>query len=233
MRPTRVGFVALIVTVVGVLLVSVRCADDPVVTPPEPRVPGAVLEFEDGTSILRRDLERFDEYLARVDPRLGRKTRIQGVLTQHVLQVALARRDHGEARELRHQEAAALAASVGNCRELMETCQNRGIGTEHGPAPRIRFPLAVAEFVFDPANIGAVSGPIETPHGFVVVGVRDIVQQQTTTSDLATAFLVGFPMFSTPEDYSAWWREARESIVGTISYQHPDLEEALPPWLSP
>ena len=195
-------------------------------------MPGAVLEFDDGTAILREDIERFYPYLERVDPRLGLKTRIQGILTQHALQVALSRRDHAETRALRREEAEALAQAAGNCRELVAICGARGIGTDRKPSPRVSFPLAIAEFAFDPANVGAVRA-IETPNGYVVVGVRDIVQGPTTTSDRAAVFLVGFPTLETPEDYSAWWRETRDALSGHISYLHPDLQEALPPWLTP
>lgn len=215
---------------VGAVTLFSRC-DEPEPATPAPRTPGAILEV-DGVSILRSEFDAFEEFFESWDARLGRKSRARALLTRVLLPRAFARRDFPAERAEQEKRATQLRSVVGNYLELAE------IGPAHGgvqpdkPFSRSSLPYSIAAFAFDESNIGAVSQPIETPHGFTLVGVQDIVRGLSTAQDLAHLHVVGFS-HQTKDGYHEWWTRVQSTARDKVTFVDPDFIDVLPKWLEP
>ncbi len=197
---------------------------------PQPPAPDAALAFGDDAVITHAEIAAFFPYFDSWDPRLGKKARIRAVLTKELVPIALARADFAEQRAEQRTRAENLRSVVGNYLELKD--QGGAFGGEEPDRPysRSSLPYAVARWAFADENIGAVSPPIETANGYLLVAVRDIIRGGTTISDLVHMYSVPFPTHE-GGDFHAWLKDAKATAKDAITYVHPDIADALPIWL--
>lgn len=206
------------------------CRDHP--PEPSPQVEADLALQVGEARVMRSEIEALLPYFDTVDRRIGRSTRIRNLLANHLLPRAAARVAFGEQRAEQRRRAEALAAVVGNGGYPALRAQGRHSGREYADATRESFPLQVAAWLFDPANLGRVSPVIETPQGFTLASAFDLVRGETPHQDRVEAFQATFYTHS-PADFSTWWDLQRRQLAGAIRYLHPDYRDALPAWLTP
>ncbi|MBK8974562.1 MAG: peptidyl-prolyl cis-trans isomerase [Planctomycetes bacterium] len=208
------------------------CDREPAAATPAPAVapaPGVLLQFGP-YRVLREDLEPLDAWLAGFDQTMGRKYRIRELLDQHLLPVAMARVDFATERAALRARAEELCATCGNALELRRRGAIAGGYQPPAPLTRSDLPLAAASWALRVEHIGAVSPPIETPQGFLVLGLEDILPGVTSVLDRAVAMVVPF-LQGDLASFDAWLADRKRAMAGQVTYCHPDLEGTLPAWL--
>ncbi|MCA8941265.1 MAG: hypothetical protein KDB80_01790, partial [Planctomycetes bacterium] len=85
---------------------------------------------------------------------------------------------------------------------------------------------------FEEEHVGAVSEPIETERGYVLVAVRDLHRGVSTAYDVVDLVIVPFHT-SDLATYDHWYESAQQSARENITFVQPDIEELLPQWLTP
>jgi hypothetical protein len=188
----------------------------------------------DGLEITLADVEPYVAFLDSYLPELGRKTKIQSVLEDHLIPLRYAQREFAEQRRQQRQRAQDLCAVAGNAAELEQhaaqiTDKRRSELRRQGAL------LPVAMFAFDPQQaplrVGAVSPPLELPHGFFVVGVLDHHESPgMKADDYVDVLQVGF-LTHTRKDWMTLFEGVKPTLGGKVTFVHPDYVHAMPPWL--
>lgn len=169
-------------------------------------------------------------YLDDLYPEYSYRAKLRAVLDQHWLPVRLARRAFAERRAELARQAGDLAEVADNVHDL----ESRGVdlGGSRSPRPLVRkeVELPVAAWLFDAANLGGVSGPIEVPQGFKVVAAFDVDRSALAADDRVDAFQV--PFFTHDmKSFMDWLNSERERVSGKVTYVHPEFTDVLPEWL--
>lgn len=200
--------------------------------PPEPDA-GLLLSLDGGALEVRAaDLEPFEAYFEELDPTMGLDYRRRELLDQHLLPLLLARRAFGPRRAELGAAAAALRAVADNSIELRRKGGLAGGFEPEHPLTRNELPMPVAMWAFRPEHLGAVSPPIETARGFVLIAPLELLPGLTPVADRLRAYIVPFET-DRAEDFDRWLGAARQQLAGRVDHVDPALRRALPRWLAP
>ena len=212
------------------LLLAACGEDDPVAKEPPPG-PDDVVLIVDGMEITAGEIAEFDEYVATFDKTVGRKFLITHVLQEHVLPLHLARRAHAKRRKELQDQAQALYDVTNNDGHPGLVAKSEVLeGYELEGQTRNDLPMALARFAFDPANLFAVSPPLEVPHGFYVISTSDILSSPSKAAELVTLYLVPFLSFRDAREFRTWYSEQQVLLRDRVEYVHPNYKDALPNW---
>lgn len=186
----------------------------------------------DGIEITLADVEPYIAFYDGYLPEGGRKSKALRALEDQVLPLRLAQRAFAPQRAAQRQLAEALCSVATNALELEQQSQQvrdkRRANLTRGTAL-----LPVGMWAFDPTRVGAVSPPLELPHGWFVVGLFDLKESQgLVMDDYVDALQVGF-VTHTRIEFDAWYREQQALLADKATFVHPDYEHALPSWLRP
>jgi hypothetical protein len=214
-------------------LVLGACGGEGRQTTSQPPDPDLLLSLDGGRIQVRAaEAAPFLEYLDGLDPTMGRNYRLRELLDQHLLPLALARAAFGPERQALRERAEALRAVADNSLELRRKGELVGGLEPAEPLSRNDLPLPVAAWAFRPENLGAVSPPLETPQGFVLIAPLDLEPGLTAVTDQLRAFVVRFE-HQDRDSFDAWLGRARQGLVGRIDHVAPTCRAALPLWLTP
>ncbi len=184
----------------------------------------------DGIEITLAEVEPYVAFLDSYLPEGGRKTKIQRVLEDHVIPLRLAQRMFPEERRRQRESADALYAVAKNVAELEQQSALMRQKKRSEPT-RTHVALPVGMFAFDPLHVGAVSPPLELPHGWVLAGVYELRQSPgLVVQDYVDLLQVGFLTHESP----AWielYRAEQQRLADKATFVHPDYVHAMPPWL--
>lgn len=183
----------------------------------------------DGIEVLFEDLQPYVDFLTSFRPESGEKTKYIWALREHVLPLFAARRAFKAERAVQLERAEALCSVATNILEL----EQRSELIEHkrrSNMTRINAKLPVAMFLFDELMTNAVSGPVELPQGYFVVGSYDLHTAPMTISNYVDALQVGFITHTSKEWYD-WWLEEQQRIADKVTFVHPDYRDNLPGWI--
>lgn len=192
--------------------------------------PGVLLVVDGDIVVRKEDIAPYSAYFESLDPTMGVKYRTRELLQQHLLPLMLARRTFAAERAELRARAAELREFADNSIELRRRGELMGIEAPDQPFTRNDLPLPVAMWAFRPENLGAVSPPIETPRGYVLVAPIDLEPGLTPVGDRLRAFLVPFHTHDA-DAFDAWLATAREAVAGHVEFVDESLEDALPAWL--
>jgi hypothetical protein len=200
-------------------------------TPPQEAElkPDDVLLVLDGITIAWKDVRERVEALDELAPEFSRKKKIQKVLSDYTIPVLFARRDFAEQRNAQRELATTLRNASGNVDELLKNANGRPFRRER--ISRGNVDLPVADFLFEPTNLGAVSPPIELPGGFVLAGCIDLTQTRVPMEDTCECVMVGFFTHDSQAE-GQWELDLRTRLPQLVTYVHPDYRLAMPPWLN-
>lgn len=183
----------------------------------------------DGIAITLAEVEPYVAFLDSIVPEAGRKTKLYRVLDEHVLPLRLAQRAFPEERQLQLQRARGLSEVATNVHELDQ--QSAQISDRmHRDLTRMQAKLPVAMFLFDTAQLGAASPPIELANGYVVAGAFDLHESPRKVEDYVEALLVGFATHEN-DAWNEWLLAERQRVADRVTFVHPDYREAIPSWL--
>ncbi len=220
----------------ALLLVAVAACTDkekpqqPATPPQEAELkPDDVLLVVDGITIAWKDVRERVEALDELAPEFSRKKKIQKVLSDYTIPVLFARRDFAEQRNAQRELATTLRNASGNVDELQKNANGRPFRRER--ISRGNVDLPVADFLFTPENLGAVSPPIELPGGFVLAGCLDLTQTRVPMEDTCECVMVGFFTHDSQAE-GQWELDLRTRLPQLVTYVHPDYRLAMPPWLN-
>lgn len=213
------------------VLVFVRRDPPTPVAPPKGGVqlkPADVIVELDGVKITWGDVADQVEWLGDLAPEYSLQKRIQKVLPEYTIPVVFARREFAAQREELQRLAVTLRKGTDNVYEFEKLVQDRTY--LRGPMSRGTVTVPVARFLFDETNVGGVSQPIEVPMGFVIAATFGLEQARAPMEDIADA---GLLCFFTHDDrgWAEWNDRLRERVRTRVTYVHPDLRLAMPPWL--
>ncbi|MFN9331164.1 MAG: hypothetical protein ACK6D1_01035 [Planctomycetota bacterium] len=184
----------------------------------------------DGLEITLADVAPYVAFYDSFLPEGGRKSQVLRALDDLLIPLLLARRAFPAERERMRRSAAELCSVATNAHELDQQSQQVK-DRRRSNLTRSSALLPVAMHVFDPARVGAVSPPIELPHGWFVVGVFDLQQSPgLVMADYVDALQVGF-VTHTSAQFMAWYREQQRQLADKATFVHPDYEHAMPSWL--
>lgn len=184
----------------------------------------------DGIEITLADVEPYVAFYDSYLPEGGRKSKVLRALDDHLIPLRLAQRAFPEERARLRAQAEALCSVATNAYELEQQSQQVK-DKRRSNLTRSTALLPVAMHVFDPARVGAVSPPIELPHGWFVVGVFDLQPSPgLVMADYVDALQVGFVTHPSPQ-FQAWYLEQQGLLADKAAFVHPDFEHAMPPWL--
>lgn len=186
----------------------------------------------DGIEITLADVAPYVTFYDGYLPEGGRKSKVLRALEDQVLPLRLAQRAFAPQRAAQRQLAEAICSVATNAIELEQQSQQvrdkRRANLTRGTAL-----LPVGMWAFDPTRVGAVSPPLELPHGWFVVGLFDLKESTgLVLDDYVDALQVGF-VTHTRIDFDAWYREQQVLLADKATFVHPDYEHALPSWLRP
>ena len=186
----------------------------------------------DGIEITLADVAPYVTFYDGYLPEGGRKSKVRRALEDQVLPLRLAQRAFAPQRAAQRQLAEAICSVATNAIELEQQSQQvrdkRRANLTRGTAL-----LPVGMWAFDPTRVGAVSPPLELPHGWFVVGLFDLKESTgLVLDDYVDALQVGF-VTHTRIEFDAWYREQQVLLADKATFVHPDYEHALPSWLRP
>jgi hypothetical protein len=186
----------------------------------------------DGIEITLADVAPYVTFYDGYLPEGGRKSKVLRALEDQVLPLRLAQRAFAPQRAAQRQLAEAICSVATNAIELEQQSQQvrdkRRANLTRGTAL-----LPVGMWAFDPTRVGAVSPPLELPHGWFVVGLFDLKESTgLVLDDYVDALQVGF-VTHTRIEFDAWYREQQVLLADKATFVHPDYEHALPSWLRP
>ncbi len=216
-------------------LLPLACGGDrPAPTEPAPATPKGsprpdeILASIDGIDIRFSDLAVPLAFLDALAPEYALRKKVQRALPDFTIPLLFARREFAAQRAEQLELATTVRAAVGNVDELLAAAKDR----DHRRAPVSpgdpAFP--VAQFLFDPTRVGAVSEPIEVPEGYVLAGSFGIDLARTGTEDLCDSLQVAF--YTHPANvWREWVADLRERIKDKVTYVHPDFRASMPGWL--
>jgi hypothetical protein len=186
----------------------------------------------DGMEFHYEELAPYVTFLDSFVPEGGRKTKMLRVLEEHVIPLRLAQRAFAKERTAMLQSALALRSVATNVEELerqsvqMKDKRRANLTRSHALMP-------VAMFVFDPLAIGAVSKPLELPHGWFVVGAFDLKESPgQLLDDYVDALQVGF-VTHTAGEWHDWYEAQKLVLADKASWIDPEFATAMPPWIRP
>lgn len=186
----------------------------------------------DGLEIRHEDVAPYVAFLDSFLPEGGQKTKILKVLEEHLIPLRLAQRTFAKERAAMLESALALRSVASNVEELasqsslMKNKRRANLNRTHALMP-------VAMFVFDPLAIGAVSDPIELPHGWFVVGAYELKESPgQLLDDYVDALQVGF-VTHTSGDWNDWYEAQKAGLADKATFIDPDYATAIPPWIRP
>lgn len=211
-------------------LLFAGCGEQSPAAPPAdpPTGPQDPLLVVDGVTITFADVEGPQRFLASLYPQAGRATKLRRVLEEHVLPLALARRAFAAEREAQRHLAVELCSVAGNVYELEQHARLRRLARKVSGPRDLDLPLA--EFLFDPLHLLAVSPPIEVPRGFVVAAAFELMESALTIDDRCDALMVGF--FTHDTTAFKEWLAAEQQRVGSLTtWVHPLYRDAMPSWI--
>ncbi len=219
-------------------LLALGCAPDvPEQTRPSTEVPAALPDEEvvlriGELSVTAGEVHAFDDWLNRLDPRIGRETRLKSVLDEFVLPIAAARRAFPELRQVQREAAEALARVVGSggLAQLRETAAGIPDAADLDRVHPTKMPFPVSNFAFNAENVLAVSPPIEVPRGYWIVSTDEYREGLSSTDDRILVFRVPF-MTHSEADFNEWWFQTRQELGQQLEFVHPDYKNALPYWV--
>ncbi len=199
-------------------------------TPPQEAElkPDDVLLVADGITIAWKDVRERVEALDAIAPEFSLKKKIQKVLSDYTIPILFARRDFAEQRNAQRDLATTLRNASGNVNELLQNANGRPFRRER--ISRGNVDLPVADFLFEPGNLGAVSPPIELPGGFMLAGCIDLTQTRVPMEDTCECVMVGFFTHDSQAE-GQWELDLRTRLPRLVTYVHPDYRLAMPPWL--
>lgn len=212
----------------AVMVLTCGCEREP--DPSGPPAPGVLLVVDRDLVVRESDVEPFAEYFEELDPSMGVKYRTRELLQQHLVPLMLARRAFPEQRAAQLEQARAVRATADNSLEFRRRAELLGIRESDRPYTRSDLPLPVAMWAFRPEHLGAVSPPIETARGWVLVSPLDLESGVTQPADRLRALVMPFHTHSR-DDFDAWLGRARAEIAGRVDWVAPTIEDALPPTL--
>ncbi len=210
-----------------VLLALASCGGSQPQAPKQP-APTDVLLRLDGLEITFGEVEPYVKFLDEAMPEGGRLTKVQKVLQDFAVPLALARRAFPEQRAAMRERAAMLRSVATNVAELEQQAAQQTMSRKL--VARGQVDLPVAAFLFDPLQTRGVSDVLEVPRGFVVAAAHEIREGSTTVYDLVDAVLVGFATH-TPIEFETWKQLEQERVAAKATYIHPDYRDAMPTWL--
>jgi hypothetical protein len=212
------------------LAVAAACADD--YGDPAAWPAGLVLQV-DGLQVWEHEVAPLVSYLASVDRRAGRRTRLAAILSAHLLPLKLAQRAFAAERAALRPRCEALRRAVDNGGFPELVAKGRVVpGASHLRLGRHELPLPLQSYAFAAENLGQTSPVLEVPQGFALIATEHLAPGTSRADDLADVFQVPFYSHS-PDDFAAWLRGAQAAVAGRVEYVHPDYRDALPPWLDP
>lgn len=192
---------------------------------------GVLASFDQGRIVVRNeDVEPMLAYLDALDPTMGRKYRFRELLDQHVLPLLLARDAFPTERAKALADASALRSVADNSLELQRKGALAGGEAPETPFARNDLPLPVADFAFRPENLGAVSPPIETADGYVLVAPLDFEPGLTPVADRARLFVIRYRTHE-PEAFDRWLGPAKAALADRLDDVAPAYRDALPRWV--
>jgi hypothetical protein len=184
----------------------------------------------DGIEFTLADVEPYVAFHDSFLPEGGRKSKIRRALDEHLIPLRLAQRAFPAERARLRAQAEALCSVATNAYELERQSQMLQ-DKRRSNLTRSTALLPVAMHIFDPARVGAVSPPLELPHGWFVVGVFDLqTSPGLVMADYVDALQVGFVTHASPQ-FLAWYRDQQQLLADKATFVHPDFEHAMPPWL--
>lgn len=184
----------------------------------------------DGITFTLDDVAPYVAYYDAFLPEGGRKSKVLRALEDQLIPLRLAQRAFAAERAELKKQAEALATVATNALELEQQSQNvrdkRRSNLTRGTAL-----LPVGMWAFDATRVGAVSQPLELPHGWIVVGLFDLRESPgLVMDDYVDALQVGFvthPRIA----FQEWCLAEQQRIADKATFVHPDYEHAMPPWL--
>ena len=183
----------------------------------------------DGIEILFEDLQPYVDFLTSFRPEAGHKTKYIWAMRNHVLPLFVARRTFAKERAEQLTRAEALCSVASNILELEKQAEL----IEHkrrSNMTRINAMMPVAMFLFDELTTNAVSGPIELPQGYFVVGSYELYPSPLEISSYVDALQVGF-VTHTSKEWRIWWETEKKRISDKVTFVHPDYRDNLPEWM--
>ncbi|MCB9879865.1 MAG: hypothetical protein H6835_19920 [Planctomycetes bacterium] len=198
---------------------------------PAPAAETRILEL-DGIALTFDQVKPYVEFLRSFRPDAGEKTMTMYAINEHLLPLRLAQRAFPEQRKQLLEQAQGLCSVADNVIELEKQTAQMGERVYRDRLTRTAAQLPVAMFLFDPANVGAASQPIEVPQGWFVVGAFDLKQEALAIGDRADALQVGFVTHLGPE-WKAWLAEQQQQLADKLTFVHPDYRDSLPAWIRP
>ncbi|MBM3973902.1 MAG: hypothetical protein FJ301_07355 [Planctomycetes bacterium] len=186
----------------------------------------------DGIEITFADIEPYIAFYDGYLPEGGRKSKVLRALEDQVLPLRLAQRAFPAERARLRAQAEALCSVATNALELEQQSQQVR-DKRRANLTRSTALLPVGMWAFDLTRVGAVSPPLELPHGWFVVGLFDFRESPgLVMDDYVDALQVGFVTHARIE-FDAWYREQQALLADKATFVHPDFEHALPSWLRP
>lgn len=183
----------------------------------------------DGLTIELAELDPYVQFLDSYLPEGGRKAKVRRVLEEHLLPLHLARRAFAAERAEQFRRATDLCTVATNVAELEVQSKSVPDRTrKHWSRSQAKLPVAM--FLFDPLHTGAVSPPLEVPHGWIVAAAYAIEQSALTVDDHVDALQVAFATH-TADRWTEWVIAEQRRIADKVTFVHPDYREAMPPWL--
>jgi hypothetical protein len=212
-------------------VLAAGCGGEPVETTAIDLPEGVLASFDQGRIVVRtEDVEPLLAYLDELDPTMGHKYRFRELLDQHVLPLMLARDAFPAERAQALAEAEALRSVAGNSLELQRKGTLAGGEAPETPFARNDVPMPVADFAFREENLGAVSAPIETADGYVLVAPLDLERGLTPVADRARLFVVRYRTHD-PEAFDRWLGPAKAALADRLDVVAPAYRDALPRWI--
>jgi hypothetical protein len=184
----------------------------------------------DGIEITLADVDPYVAFFDSWLPEGGRKSKVLRALDDLLIPLRLAQRAFPAERAQLRARAEALCSVATNAYELEQQSQQVK-DKRRSNLTRSTALLPVAMHVFDPSRVGAVSPPLELPHGWFVVGVFDLQPSPgLVMADYVDALQVGFVTHTSPQ-FMAWYLEQQQQLADKATFVHPDYEHAMPPWV--
>lgn len=205
------------------------CSKDPSPRTPIPAqapAPTDRLLVVDGIVITFADVQPFVDYLDTIYADHSRRTKIRRILDEYVLPMRLAQRAFPEQRREQLERANALRGVADNAVELQAKAALFHPARKNWGRRDVELP--VSQFLFDTTRTGAVSEPIEVPHGYKLVAALDLAEAAVVGDDLVDGVIVPFVTHDVPA-MARWYDEQKSKL--SASWIHPDYRDAAPEWL--
>ena len=183
----------------------------------------------DGIEITLAEAEPYVAFLDSFMPEFGRKTKLRRVVEEHLLPLAVARREFGPQRKEQLELAKQLCSVATNAHELEQQTQQFK-DKRRSNMTRLQAKLPVSMFLFDQLQMGAASAPIELPQGYFVVATFDLTRSAMALDDFVDALQIGFVTHTAGEWYE-WYEAQKPRLAGKATFVHPDYRDAIPDWI--